>query len=134
MLTAIVLMVAVPAPPAQWNHPLPYEQYRALSQCETENNTAHRTPTYVSAFGMTRRVWNDFADAPDTKAHTMTYAQQARVLDRVFWFGHIEHGRKKWAVGPWGHGCFKHFWRISSELRTAVCNNGKQAVRRWCRL
>jgi len=73
-----------------------------------------------------------YADAPDTRAPRMTYGQQARVLDRAFWFGHVERGRKQWPVGPWGHGCFKRLYK-TTKLRTLVCNNHKRAVRRWCR-
>ena len=75
-----------------------------------------------------------FADAPDTRAPRMTYAQQARVLDRAFFFGHTEHGRKQWPVGAWGHGCWKRLWKTRATLRHAVCNNRKQQVRRQCRL
>jgi hypothetical protein len=132
MITALLLSVAVPAPPAVWNHPLPYEQYRAISDCETQSDTAHSTRRYVTAFGMTRHVWNMFADAHDSKAPRMTYAQQARVLDRVFFYGHTERGRKQWPVGPWGHACFKHLYK-TTKLRTLVCHNHKQAIRRWCR-
>ena len=127
-------MVAVPAPPATWNHPLPYEEYRALSQCETQNDPTHSTRTYVTAFGMTRAVFEMFADAPASRAPRMTYAQQARVLDRAFFFGHTEHGHKQWPVGAWGHGCWKQLWKVRASLRHAVCNNGKQQVRRQCRM
>lgn len=70
-----------------------------------------------------------FSDTPPSRAHRLTYAQQARILDRAFFYGY----GKQYAVGPWGHGCWKHLWRVNTKLRTAVCNNRKQVVRRWCR-
>ena len=136
-LVAIAATIAIGLPAtqvnAEWNHPLPYETYVMLARCETQNNTRHKTRSYVGAFGFARSTWDLFADTPNSQAHTLTFAQQARVLDRAFFFGHIERGRKQWPVGPYGHGCFKHYWRTSLELRSQVCNNAKQSVRRWCR-
>ena len=116
-----------------WNHPLPKYWYERLAQCETQNNTRHRTPSYVGAFGFARSTWDLFADTPNSQAHTLTFAQQARVLDRAFFYGHTERGRKQWAVGAYGHGCWKYYWKQSAELRSLVWNNGKQAVRKQCR-
>ena len=118
---------------AEWNHPLPKWVYLDLARCETQNNTKHRTRSYVGAFGFYRRTWDLFADTPNSQAHTLTFAQQARVLDRAFFFGHTENGRKQWAVGAYGHGCWKYYWKQSAELRTLVCNNGKVQVRKQCR-
>ena len=117
----------------EWNHPLPKKWYVTLAQCETQNRTTHRTRSYVGAFGFARSTWDLFADTPNSQAHTLTFAQQARVLDRAFFFGHTERGRKQWPVGAYGHGCWKHYWRHSQELRSLVCNNAKQAVRKQCR-
>lgn len=105
----------------------------ALARCETQNNTRHRTRSYVSAWGLYRRTWDLFADTPASQAWRLTWEQQARVVDRTFWFGHTEHGRKQWAVGPFGHGCFKAMWHKNGALRAKVCQNARIQVRRWCR-
>ena len=114
---------------AQWNHPLPLWAYEALATCETGADTTHQTRTYVTAYGMTRAVWNMFADSSDRRAPKLDFAAQSRVLDRVFWFGH----RDRYPVGPWGHGCFKHLYRTNAKFKTLVCHNSKRQVRRWCR-
>jgi hypothetical protein len=131
LCAALALILTLQATPAHadWNHPLPYELYRQLSDCETGSNTAHLTRSYVGAFGFYKGTWRMFSSTPPTRAYRLTYGQQARVLDRAFWFGY----GKQYAVGPWGHGCFKHYWLVSSKFRTAVCNNRKHQVRRWCR-
>ena len=129
VIAAATLMMPVQAVRAQWNHPLPLWAYDRLAQCETGHDTTHQTRTYVSAFGMTRAVWNMYADTSDRRAHQLDFAAQARVLDRVFWFGH----RDRYPVGPWGHGCFKYLYRTDSNFKTLVCHNSKHKVRRWCR-
>lgn len=117
---------------AAWSRALPREAYEALGRCETggkRGNAAHSTRSYVGAFGHYRRTWDLFADTPNRRAHRLTWEQQARVLDRTFWYGHTENGRRQWPVGPWGHGCFKKIhW-----IQDLVCKHGKHAVRRWCR-
>ena len=130
-LTIIALVTFLTASPAaaSWNHPLSYGLYVRLAQCETGNRTDHLTRSYVGAFGFAKPTWRMFADTSPTWAHRLTFAQQARVLDRAFWFGY----GKQFAVGPWGHGCFRRLWRTDANLRTEVCNNRKHEVRRWCR-
>lgn len=125
------LLTFLPAQPsaAQWNHPLPFAVYRSLSNCETGTNLGHITKTYVGAYGFTKTVWGWYSSTPARKAHTLTFAQQSRVLDRAFFFGY----KSRAAVGPWGHGCWKRLWLTNHELRVSVCNNGKRQVRRWCR-
>ena len=129
----ITIAPASQALAADWNHPLPREWYVRLATCETNNNTRHKTRSYVGAFGFARSTWDLFADTPNSQAHTLTFAQQARVLDRAFFFGHTERGRKQYAVGAYGHGCWKYYWKQSAELRSLVCNNGKVQVRKQCR-
>lgn len=122
---------------ARWNRALPREAYEALGRCETggkRGNPAHSTRSYVGAFGHYRRTWDLFADTPNKRAHQLTWEQQARVLDRTFWYGHTptrgpKAGRRQWPVGPWGHGCYKRIHWIQ-EL---VCKHRKHTVRRWCR-
>lgn len=122
---------------ARWTHPLPVEAYEALGRCETggkRGNVKHWTRSYVGAFGFYKRTWDAYADTPHQQARRLTWEQQARVLDRVFFYGHTEKtgpraGRKLAAAGPWGHGCYKRIHWIQ-EL---VCKHGKHAVRRWCR-
>ena len=135
MALALTLTLAAPAVQADaaWEPVLGFDLMTALARCETGNDTTHRTRSYVGAWGFYRRTWDLFADTPASKAHRLSWNQQARVLDRAFWFGHTVHGRKQWAVGPFGHGCFKRLWKSNLRLRTRVCNNGRQQVRRWCR-
>ena len=133
-MATIAVTLIIPATPAdaQWNRALPRDAYEQLGRCETggrRGNPAHSTRSYVGAFGFYRRTWDLFADTPARKAPTLTWEQQARVLDRIFFFGHTENGRKQWAVGPWGHGCYKSLeW-----VQNLVCRSGKHSVRRWCR-
>jgi len=119
--------------PPVWNHPLPYSVYRALSDCETGSNLAHKSMSYIGAFGFAKSTWRMFSDTPISQAKNLKYWQQAKVLDHAFWYGKRHGAKFQWAVGPWGHGCFKRLWRTNPQLRTAVCHNGKQQVRRWCR-
>ena len=102
---------------------------RRLAACETTGNLGHVTRSYVSAWGFAKTTWRMFSDTPVHRVKNLTWEQQARVVDRAFWFG----WRKQYAVGPYGHGCFKRLWRESPQLRHTVCNNRKQQVRRWCR-
>lgn len=129
MITAIALTIAAPAQTAhaEWNHPLPRAWYERLATCETGANTAHSTRNYTGAFGIYRRTWQLFADAPSAKG--LDFAAQARVVDRIAWFGHTEHGRKQWPVGPWGWGCIKK----SPALQADICRSNNKHVARWKR-
>lgn len=123
--TAAILSTATPAAADDWRHPLPRAWYVALARCETGNNTRHSTRSYVGAFGFYRRTWDMFADTPHKRAPTLTFEQQALVLDRAFWRG----WRDQPAVGPWGHGCYKKL----PHTQRAVCKHNNPKVRRWCR-
>jgi hypothetical protein len=100
-----------------------------LAACETGGNLAHLTRSYVSAWGFYKGTWRMFSATPIHRVKQLTWEQQGRVVDRAFWFGWGNQG----PVGPYGHGCFKKLWRTEPRLRTRVCNNRKQQVRRWCR-
>jgi len=111
MVTAL-LSTALMATPAhaqeEWNHPMPKAWYVKLAQCETGNNTQHRTRSYVSAFGIYRPTWNNWAHTSDRKAHLLTFAQQARIVDRIAYKGHTEGGRYRWPVGLYGWGAISN--------------------------
>lgn len=128
-LAAVVMSVAPPAEASDWNHPLPRELYQALSDCETGSNLAHISRTYVGPFGFTKTVFRWYSDTSVARAKTLTYAQHARIFDRAFFYG----WRGRAPVGPWGHGCWKLWWKQSPKLRHTVCHNAKHQVRRWCR-
>lgn len=138
-LIATVLFTSLQATPvqAEWNHPLPKDVYLQLSICETgkrpDQAVTHMSRSYVGAFGFAKTTWRMFSDTPVHRAKHLTWAQHARVLDRAFWFGHTRNGRKQWAVGPFGHGCWKHLYASSPKLRHMVCHNAKRQVRKWCR-
>lgn len=132
MIATVAVLGPVSPAEARWNRALPRDAYVALGRCETggeRGNTAHRTRSYVGAFGFAKTTWDAYADTPHQRAHRLTWEQQARVLDRVFFYGHTENGRRLAPAGPWGHGCYKKLeW-----VQLLVCQHGKYAVRRWCR-
>jgi hypothetical protein len=129
-LTAGILALGPVSPvEATWNHPLPRWWYDELATCETGLNVRHSTRSYVSAFGIYRGTWDRWADTPNRRAHLLTYAQQARVVDRIAWFGHTENGRKQWPVGPWGWGCVK----LRPRLQYALCQSTHPRVAKWKR-
>lgn len=88
----------------------------------------------MGAFGFYKRTWDAWADTPWQRAHTLTWEQQVRVLDRVFFYGHTEKagpraGKRLGPAGPWGHGCYKQIrW-----VQHLVCKHWDVKVRRWCR-
>ena len=133
LTASIVLLAPVSPVEARWEPVLGRDTMQRLAACETGGNLAHLTRSYVSAWGFAKGTWRMFSDTPVHRVKHLSWDQQARVVDRAFWFGHTRNGRKQWAVGPFGHGCFKKFYREDANLRTRVCNNRKQQVRRWCR-
>ena len=111
MATALLstILISAPADAKQnWNHPMPKKWYVKLAQCETGNNTRHSTRSYVTAFGIYRRTWDYWNDTPNRKAHLLTFAQQARGVDRIAFYGHTENGRYRWPVGLYGWGAIKN--------------------------
>jgi hypothetical protein len=133
LTASIVLLAPVSPVEARWEPVLGRDTMARLAACETGGNLAHFTRTYVSAWGFAKTTWRMFSDTPVHRVKLLSWDQQARVVDRAFWFGHTRNGRKQWPVGPFGHGCFKKFYREDANLRTRICNNRKQQVRRWCR-
>jgi hypothetical protein len=87
---------------------MPKAWYIKLAQCETGNNTRHSTRSYVTAFGIYRRTWDNWNDTPNRKAHLLTFAQQARGVDRIAYKGHTEGGRFRHPVGLYGWGAIKN--------------------------
>lgn len=132
MVATLTLTLLAPATVAHadWNHPLPRDWYVSLARCETANNTKHSTASYVSAFGIYRRTWDLYADTPNRRATTLDFAAQARVVDRIAFFGHTEKGRKQWPVGPWGFGSIRH---NCNDLQQAICDSTNPHVRPWRR-
>lgn len=134
-MAAAITMLAPPSQAgAHWEPAVGRGWMTRLAVCETGNNITHETRSYVSAWGFYRRTWDLFADTPAARADRLTWDQQARVVDRAFWFGWVKpDGSKQWPVGPFGHGCWKSFWEKYPDLRHTVCYHAKKQVRRWCR-
>ena len=62
----------------------------------------------MTAFGVYRRTWDWFSDTPASQAHLLTFAQQARGVDRIAFKGHTENGQRRGPVGLYGWGAIKH--------------------------
>jgi hypothetical protein len=92
----------------EWNHPMPKSFYIDLARCETGNNTRHSTRSYVTAFGIYRRTWDYWNHTPNRKAHLLTFAQQARGVDRIVFKGHTEAGKYRYPVGVYGFGSVRN--------------------------
>lgn len=111
-MITMALFIASAAAPANakedWNHPMPKAWYVKLAQCETGNNTRHSTRSYVTAFGIYRRTWDNWNHTPNRKAHLLTFAQQARGVDRIAYHGHTEGGRYRHPVSLYGWGAIKN--------------------------
>jgi len=135
VLVAAVITVCVQTPVnAGWEPVIGRDRMVWLATCETGNNTKHRTRSYVTAFGFYKRTFDLFADTPHQAAHKLTWNQQARVLERAFFYGWRKpDGSKQWPVGPYGHACWKKLWAKDATLRHLVCYHRKHQVRRWCR-
>ena len=103
-LFSTALMVTPVHAQEEWNHPMSKAWYVKLAQCETGNNTRHSTRSYVTAFGIYRPTFRNWAHTSDRKAHLLTFAQQARVVDRIAYKGHTEAGRYRPPVGLYGWG------------------------------
>ena len=109
MISTALLIASSAAPAkAEWGHPMPKAWYIKLAQCETGNNTRHATRSYVTAFGIYRGTWDNWNNTPASKANLLTFAQQARGVDRIAYYGHTEGGRYRYPVGLYGWGAIKH--------------------------
>lgn len=109
MITMALFIASAAAPAkAEWGHPMPKAWYIKLAQCETGNNIRHATRSYVTAFGIYRGTWDNWNNTPASKANLLTFAQQARGVDRIAYYGHTEGGRYRYPVGLYGWGAIKH--------------------------
>jgi len=109
MITTALFIASAAAPAqAEWGHPMPKAWYIKLAQCETGNNTRHSTRSYVTAFGIYRGTWDNWNDTPASKANLLTFAQQARGVDRIAYYGHTEGGKHRAPAGLYGWGAIKH--------------------------
>ena len=104
---------------------MPKAWYVKLAQCETGNNTRHSTRSYVTAFGIYRRTWDNWNNTPHRKAHLLTFAQQARGVDRIAYKGHTEGGRYRWPVGLYGWGAIKN---NCNGLNDDLCKSNHPSV------
>jgi len=124
-LLSTALMVTPVHAQDEWNHPMPKKWYIKLAQCETGNNVQHRTRSYVSAFGIYRGTWDNWNDTPASRAHLLTFAQQARAVDRIAYKGHTEGGRYRWPVGLYGWGAIKN---NCNGLNDDLCKSNHPSV------
>jgi hypothetical protein len=88
---------------------MPKKWYVKLAQCETGNNvhaTAHAPMSRHLAF--TGAPGTTGTTQTNRKAHLLTFAQQARGVDRIAYKGHTENGRYRWPVGLYGWGAIKN--------------------------
>jgi len=109
MITTALFIASAAAPAqAEWGHPMPKAWYIKLAQCETGNNTRHSTRSYVTAFGIYRGTWDNWNNTPASKANLLTFAQQARGVDRIAYYGHTEGGRYRYPIGLYGWGAIEH--------------------------
>ena len=136
VLAALIVSTLAPAATAEarWNHPMPYKWYVDLAHCEsgtgpdTPDVPIKVGPSYTGYFGIHRHTWRRWANAPSAKG--LSFAAQARVVDRIAWYGHIENGKKVWPVGPYGWGSIKHNCR---NLATRLCHSPHRVVQRRVR-
>lgn len=131
--TAFTIIQVAPVK-AEWNHPMPKEWYLDLARCETGNNIKHETLSYVSAFGIHRQTWRKWGSVSPAKAKTLTFQEQAQVVDRIAFTGKKRikaDGTKEivvFPVGPFGWGAIK---RNCNNLATRLCLSKNKIVRYW---
>jgi hypothetical protein len=128
MAFTLFTALLVPAPAAakqDWNHPMPKSWYVDLARCETGNNTRHSTRSYVTAFGIYRRTWDYWNHTPNRKAHLLTFAQQARGVDRIVFKGHTEGGKYRYPVGVYGFGSVRN---NCNGLNDQLCKSNHPSV------
>ena len=133
---AAVIVTTLTASPVQarWNHPMPYDWYVDLAHCESGTGPDSPGtpltvgPSYTGYFGIHKQTWRRWADSPDARG--LSFAAQARVADRIAWYGHVEDGKKVWPVGPYGWGSIK---RNCRNLATRLCHSPSEVVRRRAR-
>lgn len=102
--------------------------YYRLARCETGSAWNHEQPSYTSAFGIARGVWERYSNS--TRASRYTPRQQAVVVDRIAFHGHTVNGKHWRPVGPWG-------WTVvrnnCMNLQSFICKSRKPVVQRWKR-
>lgn len=136
VLAALIASTLTPATSAEarWNHPMPYAWYVDLSHCES--GTGPDTPdvpikvgrSYTGYFGIHRQTWRRWANSDSARG--LTFAAQARVVDRIAWYGHTERGEFVFPVGPYGWGSVRANCR---NLATRLCHSPHPIVRRKAR-
>ena len=99
--------------------------YIKLARCETSNNTRHSTRSYVTAFGIYRQTWDYWNNTPNRKAHLLTFAQQARGVDRIAFYGHTEGGKYRHPVGLYGWGAIAN---NCNGLNDDLCKSNHPSV------
>ncbi len=104
---------------------MPKSWYVDLARCETGNNTRHSTRSYVTAFGIYRRTWDYWNHTPNRKAHLLTFAQQARGVDRIVFKGHTEGGKYRYPVGVYGFGSVRN---NCNGLNDQLCKSNHPSV------
>lgn len=103
--------------------------YYRLAQCETGSAWNHETPSYTSAFGIARGVWQRYSHS--TSAARYTPRQQAIVVDRIAFLG-FDDGTRYWPpVGPWGWGAVRT--QNCMNVQKYICRSRKPVVQKWKR-
>ena len=102
--------------------------YHRLAKCETGSNWKHETKSYTSGFGIARGVWQRFSNS--STASRYTPEQQAIVVDRIAFLGHMEEGKYVHPVGPWGWGVVKS---NCMNLQRCICKSKRAEVARFKR-
>ncbi len=104
--------------------------YHRLAKCETGSKwlDAGTRKNYTSGFGIARGVWQRFSNS--SGADRYTPAQQAEIVDRIAFLGHMEKGKFVKPVGPWG-------WAVvrtnCMNLQKFICKSKHPMVQKWKR-
>jgi hypothetical protein len=130
-LVAALILALAPIPKDAPTNPagiVTAKMWAALAQCETGNNLAHNTRSYITALGMAKGTFNNWGG---TRGDTRSWLRTMEVAERVAWYGHYNVKQKRfvWAVGPWGWGCL----RKGGEAHRLLCANHTPVVKRWHR-
>jgi hypothetical protein len=102
--------------------------YHRLAKCETGKKWKHETKSYTSGFGIARGVWQRWSNS--SSANRYTAEQQAEVVDKIAFLGHMEQGKYVHPVGPWGWGVVKS---NCMNLQAFICKSKRVEVARWKR-
>lgn len=120
-----------------WPHPLSKEWYLDLARCETANNTRHGYPlkkysSYVSAFGIYKKTWAAWSDVPLRKVYKLSFAEQAKTVDAIAFYGHTKNGKYKPPAGLYGWGAIR---KNCNGLNDQLCKSKHPIIKkiRRCR-